>query len=109
MFGLEEDASEDKRRDGFSSNRDHVEPAPQKPVALPKKKMSQMRTMFKHWILNLDVYGSFEPLNPQCYDIQMARTAAFTKLVALRKRLRKMIEFWEEAVEESGRLMHSLI
>ena len=86
-----------------------MEPAPQKPVALPKKKMSQMRTMFKHWILNLDVYGSFEPLNPQCYDIQMARTAAFTKLVALRKRLRKMIEFWEEAVEESGRLMHSLI
>ena len=39
----------------------------------------------------------------------MARTASFTKLVALRKRLRKMIEFWEEASEESGRLMHSLI
>ena len=39
----------------------------------------------------------------------MARTAAFTKLVALRKRLRKMIEFWEDTAEESGRLMHSLI
>ena len=39
----------------------------------------------------------------------MARTAAFTKLVALRKRLRKMIEFWEDIAEESGRLMHSLI
>ena len=39
----------------------------------------------------------------------MARTAAFTKLVALRKRLRKMIEFWEDSIEESGRLLHSLI
>ena len=68
-----------------------------------------MRTQFKHWIINLDVYGSFEPLSPQCYDIQMARTASFTKLVALRKRLRKMIEFWEDIVEESGKLMQSLI
>ena len=39
----------------------------------------------------------------------MARTASFTKLVALRKRLRKMIEFWEDIVEESGKLMQSLI
>ena len=39
----------------------------------------------------------------------MARTAAFTKLVALRKRLRKMIEFWEDTAEESGRLLLSLI
>lgn len=68
-----------------------------------------MRTNFKHWILNLDVYGSFEPLSPQCYDIQMARTAAFTKLTTLRKRLRKMIEFWEDMMEDSGRLMHSVI
>ena len=39
----------------------------------------------------------------------MARTASFTKLAALRKRLRKMIEFWEDISEESGRLMHSVI
>ena len=69
----------------------------------------EKRTMFKHWILNLDVYGSFEPLNPQCYDIQMARSAAFTKLVSMRKRLRKMIEFWEELSEDAGQLMHKLL
>ena len=67
------------------------------------------RVLFKHWILNLDVYGSFEPLNPQCYDIQMARSAAFTKLVTMRTRLRKMIEFWEDLSEESGKLMHKLM
>lgn len=67
------------------------------------------RINFKHWILNLDVYGSFEPLNPQCYDIQMARSAAFTKLVTMRSRLRKMIEFWEDLSEESGKLMHKLM
>ena len=39
----------------------------------------------------------------------MARTAAFTKLTTLRKRLRKMIEFWEDMMEDSGRLMHSVI
>ena len=25
---------------------------------------AEKRTLFKYWILNLDVYGSFEPLNP---------------------------------------------
>ena len=65
--------------------------------------------MFKHWILNLDVYGSFEPLNPQCYDIMMARSAAFTKLVSMRRRLRKMIDFWEELTEDAGMLMHKLL
>ena len=39
----------------------------------------------------------------------MARTAAFTKLVTLRKRLIKMIEFWEDTIEESGRLMHTVL
>ena len=39
----------------------------------------------------------------------MARSAAFTKLVSMRKRLRKMIEFWEELTEDSGRLMHKLL
>ena len=66
MFGLEEDASEEKRRDGYASNRDHVEPAPAPSPSgkQAEKKMGEMRTMFKHWVLNLDVYGSFEPLNP---------------------------------------------
>ena len=70
---------------------------------------AEKRTMFKYWLLNLDVYGSFEPLTPQCYDIQMARSAAFTKLVQMKRRFRKMIEFWEELTEESGMLMHRLL
>ena len=65
--------------------------------------------MFKNWILNLDVYGSFEPLNPQVFDIQIARSAAFAKLVNLRMRLRKMIKFWEDYTDESGKLMHKLL
>ena len=68
-----------------------------------------MRSKFKQWILNLDVYGSFEPLNPQVFDIQIARSAAFTKLVNLRLRLRKMIAFWEENTEESGKIIHKLL
>ena len=39
----------------------------------------------------------------------MARSAAFTKLVSMRKRLRKMIDFWEELTEDAGMLMHKLL
>lgn len=68
------------------------------------------RKQFKNWIINLDVWGSFEPLNPQCYDIQTARAAAFMKILQLRKKLKKMIEFWEEyAEEECGKLMSKLL
>lgn len=68
VFGLEEDVMEDTgAREGFHSNRDCAEPSPQ--IVPTSKTMQQMRTKFKHWILNLDVYGSFEPLTPQCYDI----------------------------------------
>ena len=57
---------------------------------------------FRLWMLNLDVWGSFEPIGPQCYDIQMTRAAAYTKLTQIRKRIRGMIDYWEEQAEESG-------
>ena len=36
---------------------------------------------FRNWMINLDVWGSFYPLNIQCYDIQLTRTSGYTKLV----------------------------
>jgi len=33
----------------------------------------------RNWIINLDIWGSFLPLNAQFYDIQLTRTAAYTK------------------------------
>jgi len=68
-----------------------------------------MRLKFRAWILNLDIWGSFEPLNPTCYDIQTARAAAFTKLVQMRRRLKGMIEFWDGLSEESGSLIARLL
>ena len=66
MFGLEEEDDNDSKNQGnpgYNSNRESVEPKAAKPVT-SKKGLARMRTQFKHWILNLDVYGSFEPLNP---------------------------------------------
>lgn len=28
---------------------------------------------FRNWIVNLDVWGSYLPLNAQCYDLQLTR------------------------------------
>ena len=100
MFGLVSEEGEDLENYVGEDNENDIFHA---------QSEADKRIMFKHWILNLDVYGSFEPLNPQCYDIQMARSAAFTKLVTMRTRLRKMIEFWEDLSEESGKLMHKLL
>ena len=60
-------------------------------------------------MLNLDVWGSFEPIGPQCYDIQMTRAAAYTKLTQIRKRIRGMIDYWEEEAEESGPMIKKLM
>ena len=35
---------------------------------------------FRNWLINLDIWGSFYPLNIQCYDIQLTRTAAYVSL-----------------------------
>ena len=106
VFDVEEDTLNEDR-DGYISNRDGAERSPF--IPLKTRSVSQMRAMFKDWILNFDVYGSFMPLTPEYCDIQMARTASFTKLVALRKRLSNMIEFWQDVSEESGRLMQIVI
>lgn len=50
---------------------------------------------FVHWVVNFDVWGSFEPLNSQCFEIEVARAASFTKLCQLVLRLEKMCQFWE--------------
>lgn len=34
---------------------------------------------FRNWLINLDVWGSFYPLNMQCYDIQLTRTSAYVR------------------------------
>jgi hypothetical protein len=62
-------------------------------------------------MLNLDVWGSFEPIGPQCYDIQMTRAAAHAKLSAMRSRVRTMIDYWDTQVEdsESGLMIKKLI
>jgi hypothetical protein len=39
----------------------------------------------KNWIINFDIWGSYMPLNAQLFDVQLARTAAFTKLKETRK------------------------
>lgn len=39
----------------------------------------------RNWIINLDVWGSYLPLNVQFYDIQLTRTAAYTKIRDFRK------------------------
>jgi hypothetical protein len=44
--------------------------------------------------MNLEIWGSFEPLNSQCYDIELTRAGAYTKIVQLRKRLEIMANFW---------------
>lgn len=59
--------------------------------------------------MNMDVWGSFRPLNAQCYDIQLTRAAAFTKLVSMRQKLHKMLIFWEDFAEESGPMIQNLI
>ena len=38
-------------------------------VPLDEVSVHLRKQEFKNWIINLDVWGSFEPLNPQCYDI----------------------------------------
>ena len=45
----------------------------------------------KNWIINFDIWGSYMPLNAQLFDVQLARTAAYTKLKETRKQVRVMV------------------
>ena len=46
--------------------------------------------VFKNYMVGLEIWGSFSPLTPKCYDIQLTRTAAYTKLITLRKTLKQI-------------------
>ncbi len=42
--------------------------------------------------MNLDVWGSYLPLSAQCYDIQLTRTAAYTKIRDFRKQVKCIVQ-----------------
>ena len=63
-----------------------------KKVPIARKRGNQAK--FNDWLINLDVWGSFNPLQSQCYDIEVTRAAAYTKICTLVRRLELMCEFW---------------
>jgi hypothetical protein len=46
----------------------------------------------RNWIINLDIWGSYLPLNAQFYDIQLTRTAAYTKIHDFRKQIKIILQ-----------------
>jgi hypothetical protein len=40
----------------------------------------------------LDLWGSYLPLNAQLYDVQLARTAAYTKVKDVRRQISVIIQ-----------------
>lgn len=60
----------------------------------PNPQSDVNRELLSLWIRNLEVWGSYEPISSQCYDIELTRAQAYTKLCQLRKRLEVMADFW---------------
>lgn len=52
--------------------------------------------------MNLEIWGSFTPITPQSYDIQIARALAYTKITKLRGRLGEIIK---ENVNLEGKVL----
>jgi len=50
------------------------------PLPTDESALNHRKQQFKNWIINLDVWGSFEPVTASCFDIETARAAAFAKV-----------------------------
>ena len=53
----------------FYRQLDHLDSAGNKLMNVFKQKKNFQVLSMRNWILNLDVWGSYIPLNAQCYDI----------------------------------------
>ena len=50
-----------------------------------EKGMANQREAFRNWLINLEIWGTFYPLNAQCYDIYLTRISSYAKLVQIRR------------------------
>jgi len=78
-----------------------------KHVFLEKKKWVR-QVSFRNWIINLDVWGSYNPLSAECYDIQMTRILAYTKIQQIRKQITNLLEQKKPSLEGSGQILQGL-
>lgn len=62
--------------------------------------------MFQLFLMNLEVWGSFSPMNPKLFDLQMARTMAYTKLVKVRKQIDELCSGY---AKEKGKIMKEIV
>ena len=46
-------------------------------IFIGEEKVKYKFESFRNWIINLDIWGSYLPLVPELYDIQISRTSAY--------------------------------
>ena len=61
----------------MSSDDDLLYEGEDHPLASDESTLNYRKQQFKNWIINLDVWGSFEPVTAHCFDIETARAVAF--------------------------------
>lgn len=61
---------------------------------IPDVKGDERKEKLKLWVMNLEIWGSFEPFSSQCFDIELTRAGAYAKICQLKKRLDFLAEFW---------------
>lgn len=82
---------------------DHLDAAGCKLLTVFQQHPSHRYLALRNWVVNFDIWGSYHPLTPQCYDIQLTRTAAYTKVRDFRRQLKCIVQQQRTLVQSGAK------